>query len=335
MSEMEVPVRKPERSEGADGKQTSRKPERSEGADGKQTSRTPERSEGTDGNSTGQGTPPRGVPLVATAGRLAAAMVALALGFVALDEAYWTMTHRAPSIPSIPVLATAFVVVALLCWSTLRAEEVRLARELRTARSGTPALRAMFATRRPAASLFARLFSSGLGSAAVLLADGSRSDALAAFARGSPLMRGGRLERLRSVVEADLDRAAGTHASVERCVERLRVIRRIGNREADLYRAHVRVKALLELGDAEGALDMAHELEASRDEEERVYLVWLRVWFDLDGDSSESSDDEVWRPLMEGELRMGTLLARAQGAEMLVKKLEARMAAIAQPGKGE
>jgi hypothetical protein len=278
---------------------------------------------------------PRGVPLVATAARWAAAMVALTLTAVLVEEAYRSLTHRQPWVPSIPVIAIAFVLVAALCWRTLRAEEVRVARELRTARSGTPALRAMLANRRPAASLFARLFSTRIGTAAVLLADGSRSEALEALARSSPLMRGGRLERLRYVVEADLDRAAGTRASIERCAENLRAVRRIGNREADLYRTHVRVKALLELGDADGALELAHELEDSRDDDERVYLVWLRTWFDLDKGSSDLGEHRAWRPISDGELRMGTLLARAHGAEMLVKKLEERMAAIAQAAKGE
>jgi hypothetical protein len=296
---------------------------------------------------------PRGAPLVATAARLGAAVGTLALVFIALDEAYGSLTRRSPWVPSPPVLVIALGLMSALCWSTLRAEEFRLARELRTARSGTPALRAMFAARRPPASFFARMLSTRLGMAAVLLADGSQPEARAALAGGSLLMRGGRLERLRHVVEADLERANGTPGSLERCVQNLRAVQRIGNREADLYRTHVRVKALLELGDAKGADDLAEELEASRDEEERLYLVWLRVWFDLDADVPKEGGEEedeaersaasaergarrgAWRPISEGELRMGTLLARAHGAEMLVKKLDARLAAIAHPVKGE
>jgi hypothetical protein len=261
-------------------------------------------------------------------------MMTLALALVALEQAYCTLTRRPPWIPSGLVMATAFGVVAALCWSTLRAEEVRLARELRTARSGTPALRAMFAGRRTPSSLFARMLSTRLGTAAVLLADGSRSEALDAVARGSLLMRGGRLERLRHVVEADLQRAVGTSAGLERCVQNLRATQRIGNREADLYRTHVRVKALLELGDVDGARELADEVRASRDDEERVYSVWMRVWFDLDADDP-GHERTVWPPIAEGDLRMATLLARAHGAEMLVEKLEARVASIAEQVKGE
>jgi hypothetical protein len=276
----------------------------------------------------------RGASLVATPARWAGSMAIVAVAAGLLEEVFRSLTHREARLPSVPVGVIAFGLVATLCWSTLRGEEFRLASELRTARSGTPALRAMLAGRRTAGSLFARLLQTTLGTAAVLLADGSRSEALTALGRGSPLMRGGRLERLRYVVEADLDRAAGSRANLEQCVQRLRAVQPIGNREADLYRTHVRVKALLELGDVNGSLELAHELEESRDDEERTYLVWLHVWFDFDAGGSDEND-RFRRPISEGELRMAMLLARAQGADKLVNKLEDRLAAIAQQGKGE
>jgi hypothetical protein len=221
-------------------------------------------------------------------------------------------------------LAVAVGVEALLVFFLLRAEESRLARELRTARAGTATLRAMVAGRRQRLPFFARLFSTKLGTAAVLLADGDRSGALELLAHASPLMQGGRLDALRAVVEADAERAGGSHEALERCAERLRVRTRIGNREADLYATHVLVKAVLERGDPEIALDLTSALGRSSDEEERLYLVWLCTWFDLDAPR-----------LSEGEVRLAALLARAHGAEKLVEKLEMRVAAIARPEPGE
>ena len=112
-------------------------------------------------------------------------------------------------------------------------------------------------------------------------------------------------------------------------MQRLRAMELLGNREADLYRTHVLVKALLQQGDPEGALELAHALEGSGDEEERIYAAWLRVWFDLE---AAEDDEGEWRPLDEGELRRATLLARAHGADELVEMLEARIGSVAQPG---
>ena len=95
-------------------------------------------------------------------------------------------------------------------------------------------------------------------------------------------MRGGRLEALRAIVEADLERNTGTRAASTAACSSLRAAAPIGNREADLYRVHVLVKAILEQGDAETAVELASELGASPDDDERVYATWLRVWFDLD-----------------------------------------------------
>lgn len=276
----------------------------------------------------------RGVPIVATWARWFAATAVFVVAFVVVAEAYVALSRSERTVASLsPILVVACVIGAGLLWATLRAEELRLARELRTARSGTAAVRAMVVGRREHAPALARLLSTKLGAAAVLLADGDRSDALDVLARVSPLMQGGRLQKLRRIVDADLERATGTPAGLDRCVQRLRAMTRIGNREADLYRTHVLVKALLEQGDADVALELAQGLEASRDDEELVYVAWLRTWFDLD--AHVRGDDRSWPTLSEGGLRMATLLARVHGADRLVEKLDARVAAIARPVEGE
>ncbi|MDP9148354.1 MAG: hypothetical protein M3O36_00215 [Myxococcota bacterium] len=302
-------------------------------------------------------------PLVATARRWAAATVSLTAASVALLGAYVFITHTARTLASFAPLIVSIVLGggAVLC-AILRAEESRLSRELRTARTGTPALRATVARRREEAPLLGRFLATKLGAAAVLLADGDRAEALHVLAGISALMRGGRLDALRAVVEADIERASGTPGRIEESVRRLRAMEPLNNREADLYRLHVLVKALLQRGDGEGALQVAQELTASRDEEERIYVVWLRAWFDLDGfgdDASEGTEDaerccagaeghgddgahagasrrtSAWAPLPEGELRLAALLARAQGAEKLVERIETRVAAIARPLRQE
>jgi hypothetical protein len=103
----------------------------------------------------------------------------------------------------------------------------------------------------------------------------------------------------------------------------------LGNREADLYRIHVLVKALLEQGDPDGALEVLGALEPSRDDEQQLYVAWLRVWFELDTEAAGTR--HAWPALAEGQLRMATLLARAHGAEKLVQKLEERVSSIAHP----
>src|SRR5579884_2000325 len=117
--------------------------------------------------------PPRGVPLVATWTRWAASASAVAAGLVLLAEGCVLVAHSGRTLASFGGwLVLACAVQAPLVLALLRAEELRLSRELRTARTGTPALRAMVAHRRAQAPFFARSFSSGLGTAAVLLADG-------------------------------------------------------------------------------------------------------------------------------------------------------------------
>jgi hypothetical protein len=91
------------------------------------------------------------------------------------------------------------------------------------------------------------------------------------------------------------------------------------------------VKAVLEEGATETALELAAELAGSSDSEERLYATWLRAWFDLDNVAS----DVHWPPLGEGELRLASLVARAHGAERLVAELEGRLATIARPAREE
>jgi hypothetical protein len=276
----------------------------------------------------------RGAPLVATWPRWALSVGALAVAFVGAVEAYIVFTHSDRTLASFAwFVAGACVLEAILVLAILRSEESRLARELRTARTGTAVLRGMVLQRRTQSPFLTRLFATKLGTAAVLVAEGDREGAVDVLASGSLLMKGGRLERLRAIVDADLERASGTSVGLERCVEGLRASGPIDNREADLYRTHVLVKALLAQGDAEGALEVVGELEPSHDEEQQVYVAWLRVWFDLDAEAADYR--HAWPALPEGQLRMATLLARAHGAEKLVEKLEQRVSSIARPGHQE
>ncbi len=103
----------------------------------------------------------------------------------------------------------------------------------------------------------------------------------------------------------------------------------IGNREADLYRTHTLVKAVLQQGDAEAGLEIATDLADARDDQERLYATWLRIWFDLDAEGDASG--APWPPLKESDLRVAALAARGCGAEPLVAMLEAKLVAIAQP----
>lgn len=248
---------------------------------------------------------------------------------MAVTAAYLGFIHSERKLGSfVSLFAVAFVAEGWLSLVLLRAEEARLTRELRTARTGTAVLRAMMTGRRRQLPLLGRLFSTGVGTAALLLADGDRPGALDALGSSSPLMYGGRLEKLRAVVRADLGRATGTTAGLEDCVTQLRAATCTGHCEADRYRMHVLVKAVLELGDADAAVEIAHELAASQDPELRLYATWLRVWFDLDQGGVDCGE---WPPLAEGLARQAALVARAHGADQLVDKLEARLMTIARP----
>ena len=259
--------------------------------------------------------------------------VLLAFAVVLAREAYCGIAHTRHSLSSsVALFAVASVVAGLLVFAILRAEEARLASELRTARTGSPVLRSMTAQRRESAPLVVRMFATRLGIAAVLLADGEPALARQKLRSASPLGEGGRLDELRAIVDGDLDRAgASSDAALERCVERLRACGRTRNREADLYRTHVLVKAVLQQGATDTAIELATELAVSSDAEERLYATWLRAWFDLEVAAPHVS----WPPLAEGELRLASLLARAHGAERLVEELEGRLATIAPPARGE
>jgi hypothetical protein len=277
----------------------------------------------------------KSVPLLLTWSRWFASSVAVGASLVAMTAAVLGFLHSQRSLASLagPLLA-ACALEALVVYALLRAEEWRLASELRTARTGTPVLRAMIVRRRERAPLVARLFTTKVGLAAVLLADGDRAGAVDALSARAPLaflVQRGRLDRLRAVLDADLDRASGTPDGLDRCVEHLgssgEAGAPIGNKEADLYRTHVLVKAILERGDTERAFDLAQELGNSPDDDERLYSAWLRAWFHLEAEGPEVA----WPDVDEGQLRMAALVARAHGAERLVAELEARLSAIARP----
>jgi hypothetical protein len=237
------------------------------------------------------------VRLVATWARWAVCAGALSGGFVAAAEAFLVFARSERGLASYAVpLALACALAALLVMALLRAEESRVVRELRTARTGTDALRGLVLRRRSQAPFFARLFSTGLGTAAVCLAEGDSAGACSAMRVGSALMRGGRLDALAEVVDADVERCRNSSVSLERCVERLRAMSPLPNREAELYRLHVLVKALLQQGDAEGAAELVEQLD-KRSGDYRMYATWLRVWFDMDapdGDLRPDSKGHVW-----------------------------------------
>ncbi|HEX8793032.1 MAG TPA: hypothetical protein VF765_18940 [Polyangiaceae bacterium] len=289
---------------------------------------------------------------MATWTRWAVCAGALAGAFVAAVEAYLVFTRSERTLASYAEpLAVGCALVGLLVMALLRAEESRLARELRTARTGTDALRSLVLRRRSQAPFFARLFSTGLGTAAVCLAEGDSAGAIDATRVGSALMRGGRLDVLAQVVDADLERCRNNSVSLERCVQRLRAMAPLPNREAELYRLHVLVKALLQQGDDDAAAELVEELDKGgadvaasparagtagprnndgTDDERRMYATWLRVWFDMDAPEGDYRTAGA-HPLPEGDLRMAALVARSQGAEKLLEKIEARLSSVAQP----
>ena len=282
--------------------------------------------------------------LVATWTRWAVCAGALAGAFVAAAEAYLVFTRSDRTLASYAVpLALGCALVAVLVLALLRAEESRVARELRTARTGTDALRSLVLRRRSQAPFFARLFSTGLGTAAVCLAEGDSAGAIDAMRVGSALMRGGRLDALAEVVDADVERCRNNSVSLERCVQRLRAMSPLPNREAELYRLHVLVKALLQQGDDDCAAELVEELEkgavagegpgdndGTADDDRRMYATWLRVWFDMDAPEGDYRTAGA-QPIAEGDLRMAALVARSQGAEKLLEKIEARLSSVAQP----
>jgi len=126
----------------------------------------------------------RGAPLVATWTRWAVSAAALGVAFAGVVEAYIRFTHVDRTLASFAwLIAAVCVTEAVLVLAILRAEESRLTRELRTARTGTAVLRGLVARRRQQTPFLARLFATNLGLAAVFLADGDRDAALDVFRR--------------------------------------------------------------------------------------------------------------------------------------------------------
>jgi hypothetical protein len=291
--------------------------------------------DGADGTTRSNSTRSRGAPLVATLPRGGIA-VGVVLGlYFAVSRVVLARLHietQGPGAGLINLMDGALLVSLAFLWLGLRAEESRLGRELRTARTGSPELRALAHRQRRQTPLLARFCATHLGTAAVLLADGDVEDAHRELRANALLARGGKLEALRAVVEADELRAGGTGPGLVRCIERLRSMAPTGNREADLYRTHVLVKAILQKGDAESAQELCAELEKADDEEARLYAVWLVVWFEGE-DDPEATYREAATPgepssFAEGDLRMAALLARTQGAEKLVERLEERLGRV-------
>lgn len=249
-------------------------------------------------------------PLVFTWGRLASvaavtAALGVALAYV-VPPGVGALGSRARAI------GVAILAVSVVAFWVLRGEEARLSRELRSARTGTPTLREQALRRRRGAPFWSRWFSPTLGTAALLLAEGDAPNARVRFDASPWLFRFGTIARLAEIVEADLDRAQGGAAALEDAIARLLKMPPLEHAEADRYRVHVLVKAILEQGDVAVARALADELALGPDEELRVYLVWLRAWFDLDHLPSPS----------EPEVRLARLLARSHGADELVAKLE-------------
>ncbi|MGH7269043.1 MAG: hypothetical protein ACREJ3_01320, partial [Polyangiaceae bacterium] len=65
----------------------------------------------------------------------------------------------------------------------------------------------------------------------------------------------------------------------------------------------------------------------------RIYAVWLRVWFDLDGTGTDDDVEACWPLLAEPDVRLAILAARAHGADELVAKLVDRLPAVAPEGR--
>ena len=90
----------------------------------------------------------RGAPLVATRARWAGLTVAMAAVLVGAVEAYLVYTHSDRTLTSLAsVLLLSIAGEGLVALAILRAEESRLARELRTARTGTAVARGLVARR--------------------------------------------------------------------------------------------------------------------------------------------------------------------------------------------
>jgi hypothetical protein len=233
-----------------------------------------------------------------------------------------------PERERLPICAIAWAVLSGALWLYLRGEEARLTHELRVARGGTSVQRrTLLRRRRPtpyfgiamfwyaAVRVLAALASTTLGYAAVLVAEGDLQAARAALGGFAQLLALGPLRELKTVVAADLERAVGTEESLATAIKALFSTPPMAHVEAERYRVHVLVKALLQQGDEATARAVAEDLKGTDDGELRVYSVWLRTWFEwthLDAPS-------------DADVRMALLLARTHGAVDLVARLEAAL----------
>ena len=195
----------------------------------------------------------------------------------------------------------------------LRGEDARLTRELRATRTATSVMREQMIRRRRGGPMWSRWLSPTLGTAALALAEGDTSAAQALRDANPAFFGFGEAGRLREVVDADLVRSRGGTAALEESIATLLRIAPLAHQEAERYRLHVLVKAVLEQGDVAIARDLVDQLleRALTDEEVRVYVVWLRAWFDMEHVAAPS----------EAEVRLALLVARSHGADELVKKL--------------
>jgi hypothetical protein len=252
--------------------------------------------------------------------------VSSAVVAVVVSGAIWALPATVRGVVELPRVrwpyeAAGAVLGSLLVLALLAGEESRLARELRTARAGSPVARQTVLRRRRSAPWYARLFSTTLGLAAVHLAEGDAASAQAALHANPVALGFGRLGALSGVVRADLLREIGAESALGDAIRALYNMPPLPNLEAERYRTHVLTKALLEQADGATARDVAHDLATSTDDEVRVYALWLRAWFELDGLPSPPS----------GDVRKAILLARSHGAEDLIGKLEALLAVESAP----
>jgi hypothetical protein len=245
---------------------------------------------------------------------------AFGLGFVGIRRIVRLVHDGSELLQSPTVLGIAAIfagAMALGVVQHLRAEEGRLLRALRTVRSGTASLGARQKGLRAGRRVWiVALISTTLGEAIAAIADGDLAYAEAALVGDSWLARGGPMRALRAVALADLERARGGESGLGHCIGALMEQGQLPHAEAERYRTHVLVKAILELGDFETARALADDLAKTQDPELAVYLVWLRAWFELEH-----------LPAPEPPLvRLAVLAAKNHGALELVRRLEPAVA---------
>lgn len=243
----------------------------------------------------------------------ARAVLGIALGEAFLGMVFWgaysVHLKRTGGLPW-PFIA-AGIAMPFLVLFVLRAEDRRLARELRMARTASPLLRAAALARRQTLPKLLRPFSCTLGAAALSVADGDKGLSLSFLAQNPPFARGGELSVLSTLVTKDIARLGGSTAGLEEIVATLFDLSP-SHPEVLRYRAHVLARAVMQRGDpafAEAYLDAFGE---SSDPDIRAYGLWVRAWFE------EGAIDVA--PEVFG---LATLYARSLGAVPLVQRLEA------------